>query len=265
MIRKEGKRGQVTIFIIIAILIVFLGIILFLYYPKIISKTSTETKNPYSFIQICLEDQIEDNLEIISSQGGNFIVDGNSGYFYKKNNEENGKYVRYLCYTDENFNVPCINQEAFLTEHIESQILGSVSTDIDECFNALVKSYDDKGYEVDLKKGTPEISILPGVVSTDFNTTLTLTKGDETETYRHFEIGIESSIHELIEIAKNIIIWEMNIGDSIPEAYMYDNPYIRVEKHRKDNEVKIYVITDINTGEDFRFATRSFAAPVGFA
>ena len=56
----------------------------------------------------------------------------------------------------------------------------------------------------------------------------------------------------------------MNVGDSVPEAYMYNNPYMRVEKHRKDNDVKIYVITDINTEEDFRFAVRSFAFPVGF-
>jgi hypothetical protein len=40
---------------------------------------------------------------------------------------------------------------------------------------------------------------------------------------------------------------------------MYNNPYIRVEKHLKADDVKIYLITDINTGEDFRFAVRSLA------
>ena len=35
MIGKEEKGGQVTIFIIIAILIVALGVLIYLYYPKI--------------------------------------------------------------------------------------------------------------------------------------------------------------------------------------------------------------------------------------
>lgn len=274
MIKKEGKRsntnifhknfrGQVTIFIILAIIIVFLGVIIYLYWDKIFPGGGDETKNPYSIMETCLEDEIEDNLKVISSQGGNFVVDQNSGYFYKKSNEETGKYVRYLCYTDENFDVPCINQEAFLKQHVEEEILNSISTDIENCFNALVKSYDDRGYEVSLKKGSPEIKITSGIISTNLNSTFSIMKSDKSESYKNFEIILESNLNDLLEIAKNIIIWEINVGDSVPEMYMYDNPYIRVEKHRKDNEVKIYVITDINTGEDFRFATRSFAAPVG--
>lgn len=264
MIEKEGKRGQVTIFIIIAILIVALGTLVFLYYPKLFPGTTTESKNPSGYIQECLEEEIEENVQIISSQGGNYIVNSSSGYFYKKSNEDKGKYVRYLCYTDENFDKPCINQEPFLTEHIESEILKSVNTSIKNCFDSLVREYDGKGYTVNLKKVNPEVKINPGIIITDFNTTLTLTRGDEVDTYSNFEIELNSNLYEILEVSKNVLIWEMNLGDSIPEAYMYNNPYIRVEKHRKDNEVKIYVISDINTEEDFRFAVRSFASTVGY-
>lgn len=264
MIRKEGKKGQVTIFIIIAVLIVALCILVYLYYPKIFASISPETKNPSTYIQDCIQKDLKSNIETISLQGGNYVVDKNSGYFYKKKGED-GNYVRYLCYTGSNtINTPCINQEPFLTEHVEKEILDSINEEVTTCFNNLVKSYDNKGYEVNLKDGTPSVQIIPNVVSTNFNKTLTLTRGDQTETYRNFKINLNSNLYEMLEDTKNILIWEMNVGDSLPEAYMYNNPYIQIEKHRKDNDVKVYVLTDINTEESFRFAVRSFPVPVGF-
>ena len=260
----ENFRGQVTIFIIIAILIVAFGVLVYLYYPKIFPDSGGGSKNPAAFIQDCLEEDIEDNLKRISSQGGNYVMNKNSGYFYKKNYEDEGRYVRYLCYTDDNYDVPCVNQEPFLKEHVEQEVLDSINESIKTCFDNMVKDYESRGYNPDLKRGKAYVQIIQGEVYTDFNSTLTLTKGDESETYRNFDIKIKSSLYEIIEVSKNILIWEMNIGDSIPEAYMYNNPYIRVEKHRKDNDIKIYVVSEVNSGEDFRFAVRSFASPVGF-
>src|SRR4030042_2359510 len=216
MIEKEGKKGQVTIFIIIAILIIALGLLIYLYYPKIIASFNPETKNPATYIQDCLQEDIEDNTRTISLQGSDFIVDKNNGYFYKKEGED-GNYVKYLCYTGSNvIYTPCINQEPFLTEHFEEEILNSISERITTCFDELVKSYDRKGYEIILKNGTVNIQIIPNVVSTNLNRTLTLTKGDETETYRTFEINLNSNLYEMLEVSKNILIWEMIVGDSMP-------------------------------------------------
>jgi len=44
-----GKRGQVTIFIIIAIIIIVLGVLIYLFYPQIQSWISPESKNPAAF------------------------------------------------------------------------------------------------------------------------------------------------------------------------------------------------------------------------
>lgn len=259
MNEKEGKRGQVTIFIIIAILLIAIVVLIFLYYPKLFSAKGTDTRNPIGYIQECIEDELEENIQIIKSQGGNFVSNDKTGYFYKKTEDEEGTYVRYLCYTDEALTLPCINQEPFLTEHVESEILSSIGESIDGCFESLVNSYENKGYEVNLERGKTYVQILPREILTDFNSTFDLKRGEESETYRNFKIEIESNLYELLEVSSNILIWEMNVGDAIPEAYMYDNPYIRVEKHRKSNEAKIYIISDINTREEFRFAVRSLA------
>ena len=172
MIGKEGKKGQVTIFIIIAILIVALGVLIYLYYPEIKSSLNQETKNPSGYIKNCIEEEIEDNTQTILLQGGDFVVDKNNGYFYKKEDNEEGRYVKYLCYTGDSFKA-CINQEPFLTEHIESEILNSIIYDAEGCFDSLVKSYETRGYDVDLKNGTVSVKIIPSAISTNFNRTLT--------------------------------------------------------------------------------------------
>ena len=62
------KRGQVTIFVIIAIVIVVAAIGMYFIYPQI---TGTSiSSSPTEFIQDCLEDEIEENVEKISLKGG---------------------------------------------------------------------------------------------------------------------------------------------------------------------------------------------------
>lgn len=264
MIKRGKKKGQVTIFIIIAILIVALGILIYLYYPKLFPGTGTETKNPAAYMQECMQREIEDTTQTVIIQGGNYTVNPNAGIFYKNaESDPDGHYIRYLCYSGEDF-TPCINQEPFLTEHIESEILNTIKPSIENCFTLMVESYEKKGYDVNLQHGNSTVSIIPEVISTDFNTTLTLTKGDEVQTYKKFQVNLDSNLYDMLEVAKNIIIWEINVGDSATEAYMYDNPALKVEKHRKDNDVKVYVLTDRDTREVFQFASRSFANPAGF-
>jgi hypothetical protein len=264
--KRLNKKGQVTIFIIIAILIVAICVLIFLYYPKIFGSLTPETKNPLTYIQECIGEQIEENIQRITLQGGDYyITNTNAAYFYKDEEDDEGNYVRYLCYTNANkINTPCVDQEPFLTKHIENETLNSIKSDIDVCFTRLVKSYERKRYEVELKTGTPRVEILPGVISTNFNRTLILKRGDETSTYRKFEVNLESNLYEILEIAKNILAWETISGESIPEAYTYINPYIKVERRTKDNDVEIYILTDKNTGESFRFAIRSFPIPAGW-
>ncbi len=263
MIKRGEKRGQVTIFIIIAILIVVLGILIYLYFPKIFSSSSGETINPPAYIQQCMKQKVEDTIQTITVQGGSYVVDDKNGYFYKSAGDDEGNYVRYLCYTNDYF-VPCINQEPFLTKHVEEEILDNINDSIENCFASLVKSYKDKGYDVTLINGTPSVSIEPDFVTSYFNKTFTVVRGDEGQTYRNFKVELNSHLYNILEVAKNILVWEITAGDSIQEAYMYDNPSLKVEKHRKDDDVKVYLLTDTDTMEEFRFAVRSFAVPIGF-
>lgn len=252
----KNKSGQVTIFIIVAILIIAIGVLIYMFYPKIKTTITTETTNPYSFIQECLEEKIEESVAILSLQGGSMETSESNSYYY------DGNYVKYLCYTEENF-VECVNQEPFLKKHVEEEILNEISEDVVSCFDSLEQSYENKGYDVNLQRGATKVKLFQKRIVTSFEHELTLTKG-ESEKYDSFEIVLQSNLYGTIDIVNNIISWEMEFGDSATEVYIMSNPNIKIEKRTKDDDVKIYIITYKETGEVFQFAVRSIALPPGY-
>ncbi len=266
MIIKEGERprlfsknskGQVTIFIIIAVVVIALVVSAFLFLPKLRTETSPETKNPSAYLDNCLKDYIKETAQIISLQGGDYEANKESSYLYR------GEYVKYLCYSGDDFS-SCINQQPFLMQHIESELIKIIEPEIGKCLDLMVQGYDERGYETQLTKKISFFEINPDKILATINYTLILTKGDETQKYENTLISINSDLYNLIEITNNIISWEINVGDSVSEGYMMNDPYIKVEKRGKENEIRLYTITGRNTKEVFRFAVRSFASPPGF-
>ncbi len=251
----RNKRGQVTIFIIIGIIIVAAGVLIYSFYPQIKSTLGGEEKNPLSYIQSCLEDEIKNTAEKLSLQGGSLNPENYIMY-------DNSK-VEYLCYTNEYYR-PCVVQQPMLKQHIESEIKNEIEGDVAKCFNSLKSSYEKKGYSVELKEGTKKIELLPQRIVGTFNYSLTLTKGD-TQKYDSFLVILNNNLYELIAIANSIIEWETTYGDADVTTYMTYYHDLKVEKNLRESGEKIYVLTDRDTGTKFQFAVRSQAWPAGYA
>lgn len=88
----RNRRGQVTIFIIVAIVIVA-GIVFYFTFNNSSSKArGPETDNIYSFVEDCIEGTGEDAIYHISQNGGYFLPaeistpDGIPYYYYKGRN-----------------------------------------------------------------------------------------------------------------------------------------------------------------------------------
>ncbi len=90
---RKNKRGQITIFIIIGILIVALAGVIYVVFPDIRSDISETPKTPSEFIQTCMKNDIENTIETISLQGGNYVPEHYIMY--------QGNPVSYLCYTNQ--------------------------------------------------------------------------------------------------------------------------------------------------------------------
>ena len=252
--RGRGKRGQVTIFIIIAIIIIALAFLIYSFYPQIKSTIGAEEKNPVSYIQTCLEDKIKDVATELSLQGGSMSPEN---YVLYEDEE-----IEYLCYTNEYYK-NCVVQQPMLKRHVELEINKEIESTVSSCFASMKDSYEKKGYDVVLKTGDKRIELLPKRIVGTFNYSLTLTKGD-TQKYDSFVVIVNNNLYELVSIANSIIEWETTYGDAEVTTYMTYYPDLKVEK-KSGNGGKIYILTDRNTGSKFQFATRGQIWPAGYA
>jgi hypothetical protein len=248
------KKGQVTIFIIIAIVIVVAAVLVYSFYPQIKSGLGIGLKNPQAFIQECIEEEIEDAVEKISLQGGSIEPEH---YIFHDDQK-----VEYLCYTGE-YSKICSIQRPLLKSHIEDEIEDEIEDDVSNCFDSLKNSYEKKGYDVILKTGVMKIELLPKRIVSIFNYSLTLTKGD-TESYKSFEVILNNNLYELVAITDSIIDWEATYGDAETTVYMNYYHDLKVEKTLKSDGTKIYILTDRNRGNKFQFASRSLVLPPGY-
>ena len=248
------KKGQVTVFIIIAILIVAAGVLIYLFVPGIKTATKLETDNPHAFIQECLEDKIKDTVEIITLQGGSFAP----VFYYTYE----GNDIEYLCYTNDYYEL-CTVQRAFLSPHIEKEILNEINGDVDFCFDSLETSYTKKNYQVNLERGETLVEILPKRIVVSFDSELTLTK-DTTDNYDSFNIILDNNLYQLTSIAGSIINWETTYGDSDPSTYMNYYRDLKVEKHKQIDGTTIYILTERDTENKLQFASRSLVFAPGY-
>lgn len=251
--QERNKRGQITIFVIIGILIVAFAFAIYYFYPQIKSAITGETLNPSSYLQSCIEDDLNSAVKTISAQGGSM----NPEHYLLYQSQR----VEYLCYTSEYYKT-CVMQQPLLKRHVESEISRVISTKAEECFASLEENYKNSGYEVDIKKGKISVELLPKRVSVNFNSTMSVRK-ESAQRYTDIRASITNNLYELVSIATSILNFETSYGDSETTIYMNYYHDLKVEKIKQEEGSKIYILTDRNNGNKFQFATRSLAWPPG--
>ena len=249
-----SKRGQLTIFIIIGIVIIAVAVLIYFIVPKTQTGAVFDSKNPNGFIQNCLEKTIQDSVEKISLQGGSADPEFYDMY--------QGQRVEYLCYTAENY-ATCVVQRPLLQEHFETEVEKDISTEVQSCFNSLMENYQNEGYMTNLEKGKTLVFLLPNKVLVNFSGYVLNVSKTETSRYNSFSVVLNNNLYELVNIATSIIDWESRFGDSSPNIYMTYYKNVKVEKMIQSDGTKIYILTDRNSGIKFQFASRSVVFPPG--
>jgi len=252
--KMKFKRGQVTIFVIIAVLIIALVVLAFLVYPKIKTSFSFDDKNPSAYLEECLKGKAQTALNEIALRGGSLNPELNYSY--------NGEKISYICYTDQYY-LPCVVQQPMLREHMQEEIKNAINSDAKECFDNLQKKFEGKGYSVQVKGKELRIEILPKKIEIFFNGSLIVTKESST-TFNNPGFDLKSNMYDLVSIANSILSWETKYGDSETTVYMTYYPNIKVEKKLQSEGTTVYILTERNTKEKLQFASRSVAWPPGF-
>ncbi len=249
-----SKRGQTTIFVIVAIAIVVGIVLIYLFYPRL-EAIFFDIEDPSDFLRSCVEEDVLKSIAILSEQGGYAQPEG----FI----EFEGSRVKYLCYNAQYY-LPCIVQQPLIKTRFEQELASMIEDKADSCIRELKASYERRGYRVsEGATSAVEVHIVPRQIIVDFMRSFQITKGT-TEKFDGFEVALSSELYSLLMVGTSILDYESTYGDSETTLYMRYYPNLRVEKLKLGDGSKIYTITDVTTQERFRFATRSLAWPGGY-
>ncbi|MBS3073954.1 hypothetical protein J4447_00695 [Candidatus Pacearchaeota archaeon] len=252
---KHDKRGQVTLFIIIALVIIAM-IALLAYFWNDIKSITVET-TPQSFIESCMNTPIDSAVNDVFLHGGTAAQKNFINY--------NGEKIEYLCYTNEYYKT-CVVQQPLLKQSIERELNSLLKSQAKVCIDSLKEDMTSKGYSVNSDNRVDFITNL-SLDKADFiiSTPIVFTKGDASQSFSHFTISRRSKLYELIMSAVYILNWEARYGDFDILTFMFSYPDLRLEKLKQSEGSKIYILSSRSTNEKFIFASRSISWPPGFA
>lgn len=247
-----NKRGQVAIFVIMAMVIVAVILAVFLY-PRAGPGATTEF-TPTSYLKSCIEPEIRKNLEVLGRNGGYLNPEGALEY--------QGEKIKYLCYTSE-FYKTCVVQQPLLKEHIENELTGLLKSRAGTCLDTLKQELEKRNYQVSIGQGESKVSIIPGSIEISYSNPITLTK-ESSQRFDGFKTEINSQMYDLILTAISILDYETTFGDSETTLYLRYYPDLRMEKIKLSDGSKVYLLTNVVTNESLRFASRSLSWPPGY-
>lgn len=246
------KRSQITVFIILAILIV--GVLFLLFYNKTeIGSIFTKSESPVDKIQDCIKDSAEEGIIILSNQGGS--INPVNYYLF------GGNKIEYMCYTEQYYQ-KCVMQKPLLKQDIEKELKNYLEPKIINCIDSVKSSLENQGYIVNYKNTETSVKLIPSSILIETNAELKVSKAS-TSSYKSIKTDVSSRLYEFAMTASSIANWEARYGDSETMAYMLYYPTLKVEKKIKSDGTRIYILTDRESGEKFMFAIRSVAIPSG--
>lgn len=247
------KKGQVTLFIIIALLIVA-AVLAFLLWPTI-KKIVVKEINPEDYMKSCTESSVQEAVDLAAKRGGS--INPNFAVSFQ------GEKIEYLCYTNKYYET-CVMQQPLLKQHLEYEIANYIKPKIEECANSLKSELEKRGYAVSYNRPDVSLSIVPKKINVNIGMEMSITK-DKTSTYNDMSVNVNSPIYDLVMVAGSILNFEARVGDSDPLAYMFYYPNLKVEKLKQEDGTKIYILQDRESGQEFWFASRSLSWPPGYA
>jgi len=255
------KKGQVTIFVIIAIILVGSFVLFFLFKKGYVPKIGGSAEiNLDSYLSSCVENKLNEAVDILLSQGG--YIKNPLHKEFKFANEITPTNISYLCY-NQNYYFPCINQEPLLIQHLKKDIKNYVSDDVENCFDELILSLERQNYEVDSSYDGFEVNLLSKKVRLDIDGKITLSKTDQTSKKENFALTSSTRLYDLALLAHEIVNQEAEYCNFNDLGYMLVYPEIEIDKFRTSDSTIIYTLKHKDTSEEFRFAVRGCVIPPG--
>ena len=225
------KRGQIAIWVIVAIAIVSAFILLF-FLRRGPTTTTPEETNPQLFLQKCIRDNVDSVLGKMLSQGG-FANPENYILF-------NSTKVAYLC-ENRGYYYPCVNQHPMLLNEMKKEVGDNIKLKIETCYSIMKLEFEKRQYMVSLESAPAVINVelKPGRVDVDIEKKITLTKGDAVTDFDKFKVAVQSHMYELGSLAVEIANQEATYCNFEYVGYMILYPDYNLKRDSRSDGTRI--------------------------
>ncbi len=252
----EVRRGQIAIWIILAVVLVA-AILLFLLLQRNIETDITPRGTEVnSFLALCLEPSVNEAKRIMLPRGG-LLEKRNTVMF-------NFQEVEYLC-VNNGFYDACINQHPLLLREMEDELEEYLNPRVNICFNELKDYIENGGEKFEFEQNYDvDVSIIPDDIVVNVNRGAEYRKkSGEESNYRDYRMEFASGAHGLATIALEIAAQEATYCYFESIGYSLYYPRYKVTRYQLSHPTKIYYINDTLTSEYMMIGIRSCAMPPG--
>lgn len=254
MIRIKNKRGQVAMWVIIAVVFVALISLLFVFRQKPSIIEPLDYTNPNAFIETCTRKAVLDTESEMLKHGG-FVNPTNTASY-------NNISVAYLCKHEGSFE-PCIQQHPLYFNDLENELYNYTEQTINSCFIQLKEELEKRKNEVELREVEIKHIIMPQKIRTEIYAPLMISNKGGTNNYEKFTVEIESPLYEFASAALAIMRGESSTCYFEYVGYMVANKDIEIRKTTLGDSTRIYFISDLISGKTMPLAIRGCAIPPG--
>jgi len=253
------KKGQVAIWIILAVVLVAAIILFFTIGQErnivdIVTPDKIDSVNAPSFMQTCTEKYVLEAVDIMLPQGG-FIAPENYIIYNRTN-------VEFLC-TNIGFYEPCINQHPVLIKEMESEIRDYIYPKIESCFSEMKNEIEKRNGKVEYKDLEINVDLGEDKIFVTLDREVEIENKGVKKNYEEFNVVVESPAYNLAKIAVEIASQEAKYCYFEPVGYSLTYPRYDVSRYVMSDPINIYTIYDKKTGKFMMTAIRSCAIPPG--
>lgn len=194
-----NKKGQVAIFVIIAILIAA-GVATYFIVRNVSPSTEgTEFKDVFDYYGACIEQQALAGLDILGSQGGRMNVDFIPGSEYAPfSNQLNflGFPVPYWFYISGN---GIVRENVPTKEEMQLELAEYVQNNIGKCD---FDSFAQQGFSIDLGNPEVKVQISDEYVLVNVANKLSVYKEDSSSSKEKHEVSVKTKFGKFFKLAK---------------------------------------------------------------
>jgi len=250
-----NKSGQISIFVIVAIVLAVSIVIVFIVSrggKPVISTGQEET--PQRFIDSCIRDASGGVIVKMFAQGGvieprDYVTYGNSK-------------IAYLC-KNVNYYEPCVNQYPRYITHLHDELLNAIRDDVQGCFNSLKAELEAKNYVVQMSTFSMNLELKPSVIEFDIPTRMKIEKNGVVQDINGFNTKVKSSLYDTGVVVNEILRQEAEYCNFENVGFSLLYPSFDIRRNGLSDGTKIYDIKYKLTGEEMILAVRGCVIPQG--